>query len=86
MKILKHQLQITDLQEIMLPLGYEILSIQVQKEVPCIWYKCDPEQTFEVPLLIAMYATGQELLVNQMKYFTTYQLEGGNLVFHVYIL
>lgn len=67
-----------------MPQGAEILCIQTQDEIPCVWVLVDPNRkltkvTFEI------FGTGQnipELLPR--KYIGTYQLKAGELVFHCF--
>lgn len=83
MKIFKQNLTIEDSQEISLPVGSKILTIQIQHEQPTIWYECDPYNEREL-VKIAIYPTGAELPENPGTYIGTFQLMMGQLVFHAY--
>lgn len=85
-KIFKYQLETTDVQRIEMPQGAEILCIQTQNEVPCIWALVEPnatvtKRTFEI------FGTGHNVPENVNRtYVGTYQLHNGGLVFHCFEL
>lgn len=65
------------------PEGAKILTVQAQKELPCIWCLVDTDarqenRTFRV------YGTGHPMPVCPGDYCGTFQLMGGSLVFHVF--
>jgi len=84
--IWKFEMEVTDIQEIALPIGAEILSVQAQREQPCLWVLVDPEaekelRTFET------FGTGHHVFYDmgvERKHIGTYQLKDGALVFHVF--
>jgi hypothetical protein len=84
--IWKFELETTDNQEIEMPIGAEILTMQTQNEIPCIWALVDPKaeketRTFEI------FGTGHPIYYDMgvsRNYISTYQLHGGTLVFHVF--
>jgi hypothetical protein len=45
LRIYKYQLETTGVQEIEMPQGAIILSLQTQNEVPCIWALVNPNTT-----------------------------------------
>jgi hypothetical protein len=69
-----------------MPEGAEILSVQVQRETPCVWAEVDPThplyvRTFEI------YGTGHpinDMSGHERKFIGTFQLNQGDLVFHVF--
>lgn len=70
---------------IRIPIGSDILSIQVQGNIPCIWALVDPEMEKETTF-IDVIGTGQEfrtLSINR-KFIGTIQLGGGALVYHIF--
>jgi len=82
--IWKFELETTDKQRIKIPLGAEILTIQTQDGVPCIWALVNPDNTNE-DIFIEIFGTGHEInygMGADRKYLGTYQL--GSLVFHVF--
>lgn len=72
-----------------MPEGAEILTVQVQNNVPCIWAKVDTEAELEERIFY-VFATGQEIDLDgqdvYLAYIGTFQLNGGSLVFHVFEL
>lgn len=82
--IWKQPLQITDEQFIEVPKGAELLSVQVQNGEPQIWFKCDAEAP-KVYVRILVYGTGNPISPCEgEKYLSTFQVMGGQLVFHVF--
>ena len=67
-----------------MPTGAEVLSVQTQRETPCIWALVNPDappenRRFEV------YGTGQPInLSRPLKPLGTVQMMGGYLIFHVF--
>ena len=81
-KIFKYQLETTSVQEIEMPEAAEVLTVQIQNEVPCIWVLVEPnsaviKRTFEI------FGTGYDVPENvNRKYIGTYQHYRG--VFHCF--
>ncbi len=85
--IYKYQLEVTDLQNILLPKGAEILTIQAQFEKPCLWALVDPNENSNVSVGIEIFGTGPPVGYDMgvdRKYISTFQLKGGALVFHAF--
>ena len=79
----KYPLQTCDEQVIEMPVGAEILCVQVQNGVACLW--ASVETTFGLSgVRIYTFGTGHPLPAAELRYVGTYQLDGGSLVFHVY--
>ena len=81
--IWKFELETTDEQTIPIPEGGKILTVAVQREIPCLWVECYSgavmvKRTFNV------YGTGHPLPDNPGKYIGSYMLHGGTFVGHVY--
>lgn len=84
--IWKYELVTTDSQELIMPKGACVLTVQTQNNTPCLWALVDPKaekesRTFET------FGTGHPVCcaVNmQLNYIGTYQKHGGSLVFHVF--
>jgi len=82
--IYKYELAVLDHQQVSLPNGYEILTVQMQHGKPFLWAKVDPERSaYEVKIIIR--GTGHLFLDNDLKYISTFQMHGGDLVFHAFI-
>ncbi len=81
----KVALHLSDLQEVQVPVGSKFLSVQVQRDVVCLWYECDDKQ----PTLnrrVAIVGTGHNRdLCAGLQFIGTVQLAAGQLVFHVYV-
>jgi len=84
-RIYKYPIPVSDEQIIRLPFGYRIISVQVQGLIPTIWAIVDDEQPMMVDVKVKTFVTGQELPDHHfLNYHGTYQLQGGNLVYHVF--
>lgn len=86
--IWKYELQTTDESVIELPKNAEILTLQAQRDVPCIWALVDPNKEKE-KRYFETYGTGHPFAVNASmfsirKYIGSYQLLGAELIFHVF--
>lgn len=66
-----------------LPLGAEVLSVQMQDESPTIWTLVDPAAE-KVPTRLGVYGTGHPIPDNPGRFIGTFQMEGGALVFHLF--
>ena len=85
--IYKYQLEVTDTQKIELPVGAEILTVQTQNEIPCLWTLVDPNGIEKETRIIEVFGTGHPVGYDMgvsRKYISTFQLRGGQLVFHVF--
>ena len=83
--IWKFEFTIDDNISMKMPEGTEILSVQIQKGIPCIWALVDPlakktERQFQ------LYGTGHEMEFNENfeKFIGTFQMINGNVVFHLF--
>ena len=84
--IYKYILKETDYQSLELPKGYEILTIQLQNEVPCLWALINPNSIEKEVINIEMVGTGHYITYNTLsdrKYISTIQFKNG-LVFHLF--
>lgn len=84
--IWKFQLKTVGNQTIEMPVNAEILTVQTQNEIPCIWALVDPTETRE-NRFIEVFGTGQDVQYDMgvgRNYLGTYQLHGGTSVFHVF--
>ena len=81
--IFKYQLSEEVTQEIEMPEGAEILSMQVQHGVTCIWAKVDKEKQ-AVRRRFIIVGTGWEVPAAATKFIGTFQLNGGAYVFHLF--
>ena len=79
----KYPLELADLQAIELPHGAEILTVQVQHDVPVLWAKVDTTN-HAARRLIHLVGTGNPLVDHAARYIATIQLHGGALVLHAF--
>ncbi|MDV2459881.1 hypothetical protein CMU99_16305 [Elizabethkingia anophelis] len=85
-KIFKYQLEIKDFNDIEMPKNAEVLSVQVQNGIPCIWAMVDTENPLEKRKFMTI-GTGKELCPRTPHTFIgTYQLSELGLVFHCFEL
>lgn len=69
-------------EEIEMPKKAKVLTVQVQRDIPCIWAVVDPSADREVRRFVIV-GTGHSMN-RKGPYIGTFQLEGGALVFHVF--
>jgi len=84
--IWKFELSIKDNQKIEMPIGAEILTAQVQKEILCLWALVNSTSEKEIRYF-EIFGTGHPVnydMGTNRKYIGTYQLQDGSLVFHVF--
>lgn len=82
--IYKYDFQTNDTVVIEMPKGAVILSLQVQRERPCLWAFVQPGVANE-SRWFRIFGTGHSIPANfEGKFLGTYQLQGGALVFHVF--
>lgn len=86
MKIIyKYPLKTTGIQSIMMPKNANILTAQVQNDIPCLWAVVEPEKELEERHIIT-YGTGHPFTESngKHKYIATYQLAGGGFIGHIF--
>ena len=79
--IYKYPFRIDDSVSVTLPVGAQILSIQEQNGVPCIWAVVDPEAPFEKRRFYVR-GTGHPMPDPPWHFLATVQF--GPLVFHFF--
>ena len=84
--IYKFPLKIEDVQIIDMPNDAQILTVQMQDGVPCLWAKVDPNKRMR-PYAFRIFGTGHPIPDNfRGVYIGTFQSKGGILVFHVWVI
>lgn len=85
MRIWKWTLQIADTQQVQMPRGAQLLSVQMQGGAPQLWALVNEKAPTE-PRTFATYGTGNPMpeLLDYGRFVSTYQLHSGSLVFHVF--
>lgn len=82
--IWKYELKVQDQNRIDLPIGAEILCVQLQHNKPCLWVEVNNEESEKEVHIIETFGTGHLLDSSPRMYLGTYQMHDGALVFHVY--
>lgn len=92
MRIFKYEVKIADQFEIKMPKGADILNVQMQKEVPCIWAMVDTEAEEETRCF-RVIGTGNPIpefdesskmrYKRGYKYIGTFLQYNGALVWHL---
>lgn len=80
--IWKYPLKVEAQQAIEMPIGAEILCVQVQHGIPVLWAKVYPGG-WPQKRTIVIHPTGNEFEDYHGRYIGTFQMEGGMLVWHV---
>lgn len=78
----------TGSQWIPMPKGARILCVQAQNNAPCLWAEVDSEAKPDARLF-AVTGTGWAITESdkyERHYIGTFQIDGGELVFHVHEL
>lgn len=82
--IWKYTLEVIDNQLLELPEKSEILTVQMQHGYPQLWAIVNSELPKE-KRHIRIHGTGHMVIsVDNLKYISTFQMEKGELVFHVF--
>jgi len=84
-QIWKYKIEVNNI-VIDIPKDSQILTIQVQKNTPCIWVLVNPNNEIETRHF-EVYGTGHNIYCTdsiERKYINTFQLNDGDLVFHLF--
>jgi len=82
----KYRVPVADDFAIDMPVGTQVLTMQMQRGQPCIWALIDAkvDAPFE-QRKFRMFGTGHEIEEDiEMSYVGTFQIGNGLLVFHVF--
>lgn len=82
-KIWKFPLEVTDLQKIRIPKNSTLLTVQAQREVPCLWALVETDKESE-ERFIRIAGTGHPVLEKIFRYVGTFQLAKGSFIGHVF--
>jgi len=84
-KIYKYPLEVTDTQFVELPLGAEILTVQMQGNQLCLWAMVNAlPEAVKKNRRIEIIGTGNPMPTGDLKYISTFQMIKGKLIFHVF--
>ena len=84
--IYKYLLRVADSQELLLPIGAQILTVQTQGEGVCLWALIDPTAEKEVRI-IEIYGTGHEInygMGTNRVYINTFKMFNDTIIFHAF--
>ena len=87
MTIYKYVLEVTDEQTLSLPDESNILTVQTQRNEPCLWVLLDTAQTKRRDVTIWIRGTDHptgDVIGEGITYLGTFQLNGGAFVGHVF--
>ena len=79
--IYKYELAQAETQTIDMPEGAKVLTVQVQRGCPCLWALVESTNPL-VARHFRIYGTGHSFVHGE--YIGSFQLMGGDLVFHVF--
>lgn len=82
--IFKYALEVTDTQTVDLPADAVILTVQLQNGDPMLWALIDADTTQGQTRKIHIYGTGHPIRDRLGRYLSTFQMQNGRLVFHVF--
>lgn len=85
--IWKFPLEVTDVQDIEIPLGSILLSVQTQSEIPCLWALIYNTESDKEVIRLRTITTGNPISdedFDPRDFLGTYQLAGGSFVAHVF--
>ena len=71
-------------EDIVMPVGAEVVAIQEQFGLVQAWAIVDPKQQHRLPVRISIRGTGQPL-GEVGKYVGTFQMDSGAFVFHAFV-
>jgi hypothetical protein len=82
--IWKFQFEVDDNVSIEMPIDAEILTVDTQHEIPCLWALVDSEKD-TIKRKFRIYGTGHPIVENKKeKYIGTFQLYKGDLIYHLF--
>ena len=83
--IWKYELEVTDVQDIEMPSTANVLSVQVQNGVPCVWASVNTQDKQTKKVRFITIGTGNPYDSDvPIQFVGTYQLMEGKLVFHLF--
>jgi hypothetical protein len=83
-RILKFEAIIPNPLELDLPEGSEVLTLQLQNGVPCLWVLCNDTAQPSETRRFEWFGTGQYLAPAEYAYVGTCQFYEGRLVLHLF--
>jgi hypothetical protein len=81
--VFKYPVKVSDEFDLALPADAHILTVQVQHGTPCMWALVDTEKPLETRHF-RLAGTGHPIAQDISRYLGTFQVDGGNLIFHLF--
>lgn len=78
------KVEITPGATVELPAGFQILTVQTQNNVPCLWAIVDADKSQKEVVHLNIYGTGHLMPDEPGRYVGTFQIDDGMFVFHVF--
>ena len=79
----KFPIRIDDTVTVRMPAGAEVLTAQLQGGELCLWARVDTDN-LTVNRMFYIRGTGHPFTGAEGRYVSTFQLQGGALIFHVF--
>lgn len=84
--VFKYPLAVTDTQTLLLPTGSKVLSVEEQYGSIVLYVLVDPTPEAETePRRFLIHGTGHDVTNPDADFVGTVKLEGGALMFHVFV-
>ena len=83
MTVWKYPIPLHDHLEMLLPSGAQVLKVECQHEQPCLWALVNPGAPEETRHF-RIAGTGHVIIDKGLSFVSTFQMDGGALVFHVF--
>lgn len=84
LQVWKFPLTRLGVQAIRIPAGAHVLTVQSQNDTPCLWALCDVEAEQTVRHICVLATGAPAPRYGRLDYINTFQLQGGQLVFHAF--
>ncbi len=83
--IFKYPIPVEDRPLVRMPRGAQILTLQIQHGIPCLWTLVPDVDAPMVEPRFRLFGTGHDMDDTiGLTYVGTYQMSGGALVFHLF--
>jgi len=82
--IWKFEIELTDNQNVMMPMEAKILTVQIQHGKVCVWAIVDPEQPLERRYFYLRGTGHPSDGMDEMQYVGTVQDRQGFLIWHIF--
>ena len=83
--IFKYPVPVEDAPRVRMPRGAQILTLQIQHGIPCLWALVPNVDAPMVERRFRLHGTGHTVDdASALAYVGTYQIHGGAMVFHLF--